>query len=297
MMLEERSLEDGWVGVKQLYLTGVAFAALIAGPAMAADFAVPALAVPVFSWEGFYVGANVGRAWGHSLVNSIFACPTTPTMGLCPYDDPANLGTFSSANSGSLTAAGLVAGGQAGYNLQTGPVVYGVEVDFNSFHLSGSQTAGGLVPVGVGQSFLVGANFDTHWLFTARGRLGWTVAPQILLYATGGLAVTSMSVGNSFTDNAAAFGFANNVNGSSSTSAMHLGYAVGGGAEWALSGNLSVKAEYMYVDFSSVRTTTLNTNLAGATVADVMYTSVKLHANVARIGLNYKFGYTPVVTR
>jgi len=280
--------------VKELLRICVAFAALIASPVMSADLVVTSQVAPVFSWEGFYVGANIGRAWGHSRVDSFFHCPTQ-TMGLCPYDDPANLGTFSVANNGSLTATGSVIGGQAGYNLQDGSVVYGVEVDINSFHLAGTQTAGGLVPVGVGQSFFVGANFDTHWLLTARGRLGWVVAPQILLYATGGLAVTSISVGNSFTDNAAAFGFSDNVNGSSSASATHVGYTVGGGAEWAVIGNLSVRAEYMYVDFSSV-STIMHSNLAGFTVPDVMYTSAKLHANIARIGLNYKFGYTPVGT-
>ena len=55
--------------MKKLLRAGAVFAALIAGPAMAADQAPrvyrrPVVAAPVYSWTGFYVGGNIGYSWG-----------------------------------------------------------------------------------------------------------------------------------------------------------------------------------------------------------------------------------------
>ena len=56
--------------MKKLLLTGVAFAALAAGPAFAADLSTPPLykappPVPMFSWTGCYIGGTLGggAAW------------------------------------------------------------------------------------------------------------------------------------------------------------------------------------------------------------------------------------------
>jgi len=51
--------------MKKLLLTSIAFAALVAGPATAADLGSPVyrapVAVPVaFNWTGFYIGGHVG---------------------------------------------------------------------------------------------------------------------------------------------------------------------------------------------------------------------------------------------
>jgi outer membrane immunogenic protein len=63
--------------MKKLLLTGAALSALIAGPAMAADLGArvyrrPVVAVAVYNWTGFYVGANAGYAWSNDdSVNSV----------------------------------------------------------------------------------------------------------------------------------------------------------------------------------------------------------------------------------
>jgi opacity protein-like surface antigen len=49
-----------------------------------------------------------------------------------------------------------------------------------------------------------------------------------------------------------------------------------------------VKAEYLYVSFGDVSTTT-TTNLAGAINPNLFKTSVSLNASIARFGVNYKF--------
>ena len=96
----------------------------------------------------------------------------------------------------SLTAFGGIVGGFAGYNLQSGRVVYGIEVDGSWTGLKKSVST----PDAVGIS---GANLMTFtgrvdWLATARGRLGITMSPT-LLYVTGGAAFGGVK--SSWTDN------------------------------------------------------------------------------------------------
>jgi outer membrane immunogenic protein len=164
-----------------------ASAALIAGPAMAADLGAPVYRRPVvaavYTWTGFYVGVNAGYAWGDSNQSSIFSCPGA--VGTCTYSIPADLAAVTAAATGSVQSHGFTGGGQAGYNWQAGAWVYGIETDFDAFHLRGSLAAGAHFPAAV-SSFTVGNSLDTDWLFTARARAGVLIAPAALLYATGG---------------------------------------------------------------------------------------------------------------
>jgi outer membrane immunogenic protein len=94
-------------------------------------------------------------------------------------------------------------------------------------------------------SFTVNQSVKTDWLFTARPRLGWA-NNNWLWYATGGLAVTELKYGNTFTDTySPAFE-------TGSISKTKVGWTVGGGGEFALSNNWTVRAEYLYVDFGGV---------------------------------------------
>jgi outer membrane immunogenic protein len=93
-------------------------ASALASPTFAADLKpilkAPARKAPVeaapFSWTGFYVGANGGYGWGTS---SWF----DPTTG---------------AGTDNFKLHGFMAGGTAGYNLQIGAWVWGVEGDFDA---------------------------------------------------------------------------------------------------------------------------------------------------------------------
>jgi len=102
-----------------------------------------------------------------------------------------------------------------------------------------------------------------------------------MLYATGGLALTNIRVGNSFTDVFL-------TTGASNSSATKAGWTVGGGAEWMLSRNWSVSAEYLYVNFDRVTTVATIVSL-DATGTSALTTSVNLSANIVRLGLNYRF--------
>jgi outer membrane immunogenic protein len=259
-----------------------AFAAELRSPAPAPVYTKAPVAVPP-SWTGFYVGANVGGAWGRDPVISGFSCPR---VGSCLYNVPENLAAASAAGTGTLSDSGFTGGGQLGYNWQFGSVVLGAETDFEYFKIRASRIVTGPFPNAI-SNFTVGTSVNTDWLYTLRGRVGYAFGPQFLVYGTGGLAVTQASLSNSFIDNLAALGLPPNSVGASGTSDTWTGYAVGGGLEWLFARNWSVKGEYLYVNFGSKTTTA--TVFSGAAIPNVLTTSGTFSASIARAGVNYHF--------
>ena len=77
-------------------------------------------------------------------------------------------------------------------------------------------------------------------------------------------------------------------------SRTRTGFTVGGGAEYALTKNWLLKAEYLYLDFGKYTFASPN-NTPAAAVA--WATNVAAREHVARVGLNYKFDWGPVVAR
>src|SRR6516162_7162093 len=103
----------------RLLLAGAAFAALIAGRAMAADLAVRSYAVPAppVGWSGLYVGANAGSTFSSANNLSITTIPQTAFGGV-PATADANAAAASASGSFGSGRAGFIGGGQAGYNWQ-----------------------------------------------------------------------------------------------------------------------------------------------------------------------------------
>jgi outer membrane immunogenic protein len=110
----------------------------------------------------------------------------------------------------------------AGYNLQLGRAVIGVEADvWGLGDVSGSDASG-----------VVGAELDR--LYSVRGRLGFLATPALLVYATGGGAWASYDLNNGGKE-----------------SVDFSGYQVGGGTELMLSPHWTVKLEYLFTDLGS----------------------------------------------
>ena len=72
------------------------------------------------------------------------------------------------------------------------------------------------------------------------------------------------------------------------------GWTAGGGLEWLINNQWSVKGEYLYDNFGSVRTTLFAGN--GVNNPNRMVTTSDLKMNIGRIGLNYHFN-APVVAK
>lgn len=191
------------------------------------------------------------------------------------------------AASGSASASSFVAGVQAGYNYQIGRLLLGLEADYGRLSLKGSRQAAGAYPVGfsflvsAGDKFAVTSSFSTDWLITARGRIGWTFT-NLLAYATAGLAVTEINSSHSFSDAKSPSAI-----GNWNASERAYGTALGGGLEWAFKPNWTVKAEYLYLKFSSVLGSGKIQGRLG--YSNAISTAVDLEAQVARLGMNYKF--------
>lgn len=230
---------------KFLISTAVVAAGVCAGAtaALAADLpppAAPAYKAPppiaVFDWTGFYIGVNVGYGWGSARL----------TAG---------------GVTGSENLNGIVGGGQFGYNWQRGPWVFGLEVDGQGT----DQKANFAATVG---AVTVTENDKLPWFFTARGRVGYTVTPMVMIYATGGAAIAD------FKSTIAATGL-----GSATWEITRAGWAAGAGIEGAINRNLSWKIEYLHLDTGTFSTT----------VFGIVPANVRLTDDIARGGLNWRF--------
>ncbi len=186
--------------------------------------------------------ADIYRSSPYSATPAAYIAQNTWTG---PYIG-ANIGyQFGSASFLGLEPSGVMGGVQGGYNWQFDQVVVGGEADFQ---ISGAE-----------DTTFATYKFSNPWFGTVRARLGYALN-NILFYGTGGLAYGKGQLDY--------FGFSED----------HIlgGWAVGAGMEVGLTRNLSVRAEYMFVDLSPTNYTFSNMN-AG------------IESSIVRFGLNYRF--------
>jgi opacity protein-like surface antigen len=233
-----------------------AFAAACAEPAAAADILyvrqeqpvqqpVPYSAPYVPEWVGFYLGFHGGGAWDRAS-----------------FDVPSE-GFFSQPGA-SLN--GSVFGGHAGHNWQYGQIVGGMEVDFSSANLKQTST----VQTGTFSFSTRDAKVDE--LASARGRIGWAVLNNVLLYGTGGIGWAHSRL--SLTDTA--FGT------TTSADQTAFGWVAGAGVEYRLFEHTQLRAEYLHYDLGTVTFP----NLGGIFRGNI---NVRNNIDVVRGGISYKF--------
>jgi outer membrane immunogenic protein len=266
--------------MRKTLLASVSAVVLTSSAVMAADMPTKARSMPapppMPTWTGFYIGANAGGAWGHSDTSLIHAVTGPPFFMTGTTQAPPG-----------LSPRGFIGGGQAGYNWQTGQWVFGAEVDFSGLDAKADAT---LSPFFVGKganTFTWSSRYD--WLFTARLRGGFTVAPNWLLYVTGGLAVTH--VHDSATCTSAAFGCADATPGSSakwSSTSTLTGGTIGGGIETMFAPNWTARVEYLYAKFKD-NTPPNTVSPFSALVPVPPFFSFSHNLNVVRFAINYKF--------
>ena len=143
----------------------------------------------------------------------------------------------------------------AGYNWQTGALVFGIEGDIDWSNLRGSFAS---------VACPAGCETRNNWLGTVRGRFGYAF-DRFMPYVTGGLAVGDIKA---------------NVTGLPGASTTNAGWTIGGGIEAAVVGNVTAKLEYLYVDLGSLNCSALACGLPS---------NVDLRSNVVRAGINLRF--------
>ena len=278
------------------WLKGVAVAALTAVGTMAAQAAdlptrkeapAPIFVPPPFTWTGFYIGVNAGGIWPSGGRDASLFDPGFAGIdgGFINAGFPGGLGSQS---------AGFIGGGQAGYNWQTGAFVLGVETDFDgstlskSFNNVGGPFAGPAATAsGLNGDFLtVNGKNSLTWLGTTRARLGFVATPdnRLMIYATGGVAYGG---GNS---QFSAFDATTGSFFSGNPSSPRVGWTIGGGVEYAITNNITIKGEYLYADLGSTKFTRPRTALRLLTSrASLSSGKIDWNASIFRAGVNYKF--------
>ena len=157
---------------------------------------------------------------------------------------------------GGLTGTGFstngtVAGGTIGGNYQAGVFVFGLEGDFDWDNIKGNPSA------------CVGCQVSSTWLATARGRVG-VAWDRLLFYGTVGAAFQNVKFAVT----------APPLTTPLATTVDPVGVIAGGGVEFAILPNWSVKAEYLYISFNN------------QTIGPGTFTLIE---NVVRGGVNYRF--------
>lgn len=260
-----------------LLSSAAALPLLLSSPAFSASQSV--------NWTGFYAGATAGADWSKSSQSTNLPCTEPGGAGyVCGVGFPGDGSAIAAALSNSYSNSGFIGGGEAGYNWQYGPAVYGVEVDFQNFR--GASTSATVVANGT--SFITGgspisltSSTDAHWLVTVRGRVGYAF-DRLLVYGTGGLAITRLSTSFSYSDPTPG-------HGSWAQSDTKSGFVAGAGVEWALTKNWSVKAEYLHVHFDASTARGAIASPIAFGYSNAISTSADLTAEIARAGVNYKF--------
>lgn len=266
-------------------LAVAALATCSTGAAMAADLPMrspppaPFYPAPIFTWTGFYIGANVGASFDNQGGRTT-AQGFTPANGFFSGGPTGSFGSFKAGGEGT----GFVGGGQAGYNIQNGMWVYGIETDID--YNSGGGGGGGLFAdnhVFPNGTLALNRRSGGGILGTVRGRLGVAAWDRTLLYVTGGLAYGDP--GSTF--RSASFanaGGTNQINFNGSAPGISVGYAIGAGVEYALTQQISAKVEYLYTDVGSQ-----HYNLTNPNTAAVFNAKSDGVSQLVRVGLNYKF--------
>jgi outer membrane immunogenic protein len=221
---------------------------------------------PVFSWTGPYVGAQVGYEWGTTGGDLYNAASGALIEGLPAYN-----------------GSGVVGGLHAGYNYQISQFVLGIEGD-----VEGSSYSGSGADPGVARPFTAyTTNIPVQG--SIRGRVGFAW-DRVLFYATGGAEFADIR--NTYTTPGIAPGGLAFLAlpaipaGYDSFSTGRVGWTVGGGVEYAIDPNWTIRAEYRYTNYGSFNEYLVNTYPGD-------YVRVHLYDNEAEVGFSYKFDLAP----
>ena len=163
--------------------------------------------------------------------------------------------------------SGALAGGQIGYNWQTGSWVYGLQADGDCANIRGSA----LCP-----NPIASCASDTRALASFRGRLGWATGP-VLLYGTGGLGCA-----NTRFSALTVVGGLPALGATGSYTTDRWGYAAGAGIEYGFTPNWSAKLEYMHYGFGTVT--------APVGTLDSNPVATRLRVDTVKVGINYRWG-------
>ncbi len=202
-----------------------------------------------FSWTGFYIGGHLGYGWGSS---SSFNLPGSG-------NGDAFDGTVDGFNNHPY---GWLGGVTLGYNWQTDAFVFGLESDIG--YLAADDTernSDGFAKAKYGGYGTLAARLgygEDRWLGYVKGGFAFADIENRAGEISGGVVDTS-----DFTK----------------LREVHTGWTLGAGMEYAFQPNMSMKVEYLYMDFGDDR----SSNIDG----DFFEHENDIHT--LKVGVNYSF--------
>jgi opacity protein-like surface antigen len=202
-----------------------------------------------YNWSGFYIGAYLGADWGNTNWN------------------------FAQGGSIDPPFAGVLGGGEIGYNYQVGKWAFGVEGDIGWTNARSAQPCPG--------GFFYNCENNIDWLSTATARVGYAYWDRLLPYVKAG-AVIAQDRAQSVCDTGSRRTIAAvSLDGcpSDGASKTRVGWTAGWGTEFGLTRNVSVKSELMYFDLGSD-----HYNIPGGLV------NIQQNGFNSTVGLHYRFG-------
>ena len=256
--------------MKRILLTTASLGVLVLlTPAFGADLPyakAPALAQPVYDWTGVYVGGFGGGGFGNHNINNA-------TGQAVPFAD------FSA----NYASQGGLAGGEAGYNWQSGNYIVGVESDLFWAGIRGNDAAQFNNGNFAGVTAVDADNW--RWGGTLRVRGGFTI-DRWLMFFTGGYA----------------FGDIQHTNTPPAGSGLPVdrfnvtanGLTAGAGFAYAITNNVSAKFEYRYYNFMGYNRP--GSAPTGLTANGQLPYTTNSSFSVVSVGLDFKFG-GPVVAK
>jgi len=277
------------------YLVAVSVAALMAaGGAQAADVVqtydapevAPVAVAPAFSWDGFYIGGQLGGSWASSDIDSHYRAPAG--------------GNFTSGRllSWSPDPSGFVGGIYAGYNFDLGnDVIIGLEQDFvwgDVDEQTGYKTMDmSFANIGNAPNFYdiltARAGVEQKWAGATRIRAGYAL-DRFLPYISAGVAYGKVRafgngvISHSGSASSGLLPFSISV----SDSDIMTGWTVGTGVDYAATDNIMLRLEYRYADYGD-KSYSYNLGTFGtAALGDVKF-KLDHKTNDVRVGVAYKF--------
>ncbi len=237
-------------------------------------------------WSGAYGGIHGGYGWADHD-------GTLTVQGVDPDIH------FPPSAARTIESDGGFGGLQAGYNLQSGTFVYGLEIDLSGGDIGGDLTAT-TQSFGTWGSYTKSIETQIELFATLRAKAGISVGSW-LIYATGGLAWAQTDADQKVVFNPGPLhgaGLPSVLHAKGSSDDTSWGWTAGGGAEVPLGDKWSLKSEYLYVDLGSV-----TCRFNGTFVGDAYHTAASqaagsphtsdgfkgdLDFQVIRLGLNYR---------
>ena len=221
-----------------------------------AAFVTPIHAQTPYNWTGAYAGVNLGSVWSSTQLSA-------NNISFISED-----GSYQYANTGATVNPGL----QVGYLQQlSGQWLVGAESDFsypnNSTQFQQSDS------IGEFDWFRIHNNLQG----SLRLRAGYAIE-RFLPFITAG--VSFASLGLDYTNE---MGASENL----SKTTTQAGWVLGGGLDYGVLANLSVRTEYLYTDYG--KALNLNIPTVGGYVDSSGGAHATLASHVVRAAINYRF--------